>query len=147
MKKTCATCGLIFDELHCNIEVCPVCHSSMEDAIIEYEDFSLPLDDIIILEKISKDKTFMKAMDDLKKKDPIEYALKLSQFKNEINQREELEKRKEDQALSFINQLRCPKCGSTNITTGARGFSFWTGFIGASKTVNRCGNCGHTWKP
>ena len=41
----------------------------------------------------------------------------------------------------------CPKCGSTAITTGARGVSGFWGFIGASKTVNRCGNCGYTWKP
>ena len=43
--------------------------------------------------------------------------------------------------------LKCPKCGSTAITTGARGVNFTLGLIGASKTVNRCANCGHTWKP
>lgn len=42
---------------------------------------------------------------------------------------------------------RCPKCGSTAITTGARGVNWTHGLIGASKTVNRCGNCGHTWEP
>lgn len=42
---------------------------------------------------------------------------------------------------------RCPKCGSTSISTGARGYSVWTGFIGSGKTVNRCAKCGHTWKP
>lgn len=45
------------------------------------------------------------------------------------------------------NTIRCPKCGSTSITTGTRGFSIVTGFIGSNKTVNRCGSCGHTWKP
>ena len=45
------------------------------------------------------------------------------------------------------NQIRCPRCGSTQITTGQRGFSFWTGFIGANKTVNRCAKCGHSWQP
>lgn len=43
--------------------------------------------------------------------------------------------------------LRCPKCGSTNVTTGSRGYSLLTGFIGSGKTVNRCGSCGHKWKP
>lgn len=43
--------------------------------------------------------------------------------------------------------LKCPKCGSTQITTGARGVSWTRGLIGASKTVNRCGKCGYTWKP
>lgn len=45
------------------------------------------------------------------------------------------------------NKIRCPRCGSTQITTGQRGFSFWTGFIGANKTVNRCAKCGHSWQP
>lgn len=43
--------------------------------------------------------------------------------------------------------VQCPRCGSTQITSGHRGFSFWTGFIGANKTVNRCANCGHHWTP
>lgn len=43
--------------------------------------------------------------------------------------------------------LKCPKCGSTAVSTEARGFSVVTGFIGAGQTVNRCGNCGHKWKP
>lgn len=44
-------------------------------------------------------------------------------------------------------QISCPKCGSTAITTGARGVNFTMGLIGASKTVNRCSKCGYTWKP
>lgn len=45
------------------------------------------------------------------------------------------------------NQIRCPKCSSTQITTGSRGYSIVTGFIGAGKTVNRCAKCGHKWEP
>ena len=41
----------------------------------------------------------------------------------------------------------CPKCGSTSITTGARGVDGFWGFLGASRTVNRCANCGHSWEP
>jgi hypothetical protein len=43
--------------------------------------------------------------------------------------------------------LKCPKCNSTSVSTTARGVNGFWGFIGASKTVNRCGNCGYTWKP
>lgn len=43
--------------------------------------------------------------------------------------------------------LHCPKCGSTAITTGARGVNWTLGLIGAGKTVNRCGKCGHIWTP
>lgn len=43
--------------------------------------------------------------------------------------------------------IKCPHCGSTSITTGQRGFSIVTGFLGSNKTVNRCGKCGYSWKP
>lgn len=43
--------------------------------------------------------------------------------------------------------IRCPRCGSTAITTGQRGFTIMTGFWGSNKTVNRCGKCGYTWQP
>lgn len=41
----------------------------------------------------------------------------------------------------------CPRCGSNQITTGQRGFSIWTGFLGSNKTTNRCAKCGHSWQP
>lgn len=46
-----------------------------------------------------------------------------------------------------LNTLTCPKCGSTAITTGERGYSLLTGFLGSAQTVNRCGKCGYKWKP
>lgn len=55
------------------------------------------------------------------------------------------DRRKESE--EYNSQLHCPKCGSTAITTGARGVNWFWGFIGANKTVNRCGKCGYTWKP
>lgn len=45
------------------------------------------------------------------------------------------------------SQVKCPKCGSTSVTAGQKGYSLLTGFIGSGKTVNRCANCGHRWKP
>ncbi len=57
----------------------------------------------------------------------------------------EKEKRKNFEANK--NKLHCPKCNSTNVTTGQRGYSFLTGFLGSNKTVNRCGNCGYKWEP
>lgn len=44
-------------------------------------------------------------------------------------------------------RVHCPRCGSTSITTGQRGFSLLTGFLGSNKTVNRCGKCGYSWQP
>lgn len=43
--------------------------------------------------------------------------------------------------------LKCPRCGSTSVSTTSRGYSLVWGFIGSNKTVNRCGKCGHTWNP
>lgn len=43
--------------------------------------------------------------------------------------------------------IMCPRCKSTQILTGQRGFSLITGFIGSNKTVNRCSKCGYTWQP
>lgn len=44
-------------------------------------------------------------------------------------------------------KVSCPKCGSTSIATGQKGFSIVTGFIGSNKTMNRCANCGYKWMP
>lgn len=43
--------------------------------------------------------------------------------------------------------LKCPRCSSTAVVVGTRGYSMITGFIGSGETMNRCGNCGYKWKP
>lgn len=57
----------------------------------------------------------------------------------------------EQNVIDFFERLNrpvtCPRCGSNQITTGQRGFSLVTGFIGSNKTVNRCAKCGYSWKP
>ena len=93
-----------------------------------------------IIEDISTDKNFLQAMIDLKEKDIIEYNLKMSQFKAQLQQQKSSAPRK-------ANTVRCPRCGSTNITAGQRGYSLLTGFVGSGSTVNRCANCGHKWRP
>lgn len=79
-------------------------------------------------------------MIDIKEKDIIEYNLKMSQFRTQVEQ----QKINRDR---ISNQPKCPKCGSTNISAGQRGYSLLTGFLGSGKTVNRCANCGHKWSP
>lgn len=92
---------------------------------------------------ISTDENFMKAMTELYENDPIEYQIKISQFKVNLKQQEQAQVSKREEE----NTIHCPKCNSTAITTGARGVNNFWGLLGASKTVNRCGNCGYTWKP
>lgn len=45
------------------------------------------------------------------------------------------------------NTIKCPKCGSTAVSTVNRGYSFLTGFIGSSSPRNVCQKCGYKWKP
>ena len=106
---------------------CPFCQSSdLNDEIYNYK---FTLGDYFEIYNISHDAQFIIQMLKLKSENPIEYQLKLKQFKN------------------MDTKPKCPKCGSANITTGQRGYSLLTGFWGSNKTVNRCANCGHTWKP
>lgn len=60
---------------------------------------------------------------------------------------EQWEKNPQSKIAYKTGQVVCPKCGSTSITTGQRGFSIMTGFIGSNQTMNRCANCGYKWKP
>lgn len=45
------------------------------------------------------------------------------------------------------NTVRCPKCGSTAISTVNRGYSLMTGFWGSGSPRNVCQKCGYKWKP
>ena len=96
MKKYCKICGFVDGEG--NIDICPICKST------DWED-----SDLIALKEISNDTDFLEAMIELKKKDPIEYQLKMSQFKASLKQQENSKKVEDD------NKPKCPNCHSTNI--------------------------------
>lgn len=70
---------------------------------------------------------------------------------SQITKTEEPTSDKSDENDIFANyntsMIICPHCGSTSVTTGQRGFSLFSGFLGSNKTVNRCGSCGWTWEP
>ena len=99
-------------------------------------------DDARTIYYATKSTEIIDAMIELKQKDIIEYGLKLSQFDAQVRQ-QVAELRQSSQA----NAVKCPRCGSTAVTAGRRGYSLISGFIGAGKTVNRCAKCGHKWKP
>lgn len=106
-------------------------------------DTGIKFDDYLIISKISSDDSFLQAMIDLKEKDIIEYNLKMSQFKSQ------LEQQKSNKAQND-NTPRCPHCRSTNIRPISglnRGASIamWGIF---SKKINKsfeCLNCKYTW--
>lgn len=43
--------------------------------------------------------------------------------------------------------VRCPKCRSSSVVTGQRGYSMMWGFMGSNRTMNRCAKCGYKWEP
>lgn len=132
--RICLDCGSAWYWHSSTSKKCIKCGS--ENTTDEIDDYNCKMDDYLLLFNISHDGNFILQMLKLKNDDPIEYELKIAQFR-EIAER----KKAED------SKPRCPKCGSTSITAGQKGYSFWTGFLGSNKTVNRCSNCGHTWKP
>lgn len=119
------------------ITECPFCKNK---SLITY---NISDDDILIMGDISKDKIFFQSMLKLKEENPIEYQLKISQFKANIAQQ------KSSKPIND-NKPKCPTCGSTNIEKIGgieRGASvaMWGIF---SKKINKsfkCKNCGYTW--
>lgn len=89
------------------------------------------------LNKISHDQDFILSMIDLKEKDPIEYQLKLSQFKTAQVQQERVEDN---------NKPKCPYCNSSNlkrITTTAKAVNIaMFGLLGNKRKYQwHCNNC------
>lgn len=124
---------------------CSKCHSKTKRKT------PLTVDEYVQISLTSEDRNFINAMIELKQKDIIAFNEKIAIFRSEVERRTAIQRKEiaERQAREKANQNvpRCPKCGSTAITAGQRGFSLLTGFIGSGNTVNRCSNCGHKWKP
>lgn len=123
---------------------CPRCNEELTEMNIEIQE-------LMKIQTASKDPNYILAMNDLKAKDIIEYTERYNKL---VNQQHEMEEQKKAENLARQakiereqNTVRCPRCGSTQITTGQRGYSLLTGFLGSNKTVNRCANCGYSWKP
>ena len=144
----CPKCGRVFigKEIDSNF-TCEVCKNT--------ERIKTNFDDIALFNayKTHTDKEFCRRLQEryafnspvfdkelFDKREDEEYAMELAdraameQIHKEIQEAESTE-------------VRCPKCGSASITTGQKGFSLLTGFLGSNKTVNRCASCGYSWKP
>lgn len=68
-------------------------------------------------------------------------------YEDSDRQKTDVAKIESSNLFQMDKPLRCPACGSNQIVTTSRGYSLIWGFAGSNKTVNRCGKCGHTWKP
>jgi len=82
----------------------------------------------------------------LRQDDIIEYESRMSQFRMQAEQKEQIEQQKQEST----NQVKCPTCGSTNVqkigaverTASVIGLGIF------SKKINKsfkCKNCGYTW--
>ena len=122
-------------------DICPFCKKQLIDTMLTENDFDA------IGEYSNYNRDLLLAMIELRKKDVIEFETKMQPFRQDAKRREEESEKRTQEYLTKKDLPRCPKCGSTSISTGQRGYSLLTGFIGSGKTVNRCAKCGYKWKP
>ena len=104
---------------------------------------SMTCEEFKILRKVSLEPSFMESMNDLKEKDPIEFQLKLAQFKSTTVQQESIKPQKQ-------NVPKCPTCGSTKLSkvstmSKAGSVIMWGLFSQKVKKTWHCDNCKYEW--
>ncbi len=122
-----------------NITKCPFCKTELEDIRISIDDY------FTIRDVSNYNRQLLEAMIKLHDDDIIEYEIKMSQFRNQLQQQKQIKQAKEESS-----KPRCPHCNSTDIKSVSalnRGASIalWGIF---SKKINKsfeCRNCGYTW--
>ncbi len=102
-------------------------------------------DDLNIISRIANDNDLFQAMINLKETDPIEYQLKINQFKTQVQQQENVQKQQIEQS-----KVHCPYCNSVNVkkisSTERVASVAMMGIF--SKKINKsfkCSNCGGTF--
>ena len=140
--KECLRGYLFFDKISDNETICPHCGNKLIDEEItksEFQKFLLYTDN---------NPKVVHALMELYKNDPIEYQIKINQLQMQYEQQKEAKKQQKAQtSKSDEPKLTCPKCGSSNIAEGTKGFSLMTGFIGSGNFRYVCKKCGNKWKP
>lgn len=142
--RECLKGYLFFDKIVDSLMVCPHCGNDLIDTEMNVSEFCN------ILLYTDNNPKVVHALMDLYKNDPIEYQIKINQLKMQYEQQKETTKKPKPQTQISKPQetkLTCPKCGSTNITEGTKGFTLTTGFIGSGNFRYVCKNCGNKWKP
>lgn len=120
---------------------CPFCKHTTQMLNISEED-------VLDLFKCSKgNRNLLEAMIDLRQKDVIEYELKMSQFRNQIQHQESM---KQNTASNSSNAIHCPTCNSTNVkkisVTSKLGGAMMLGLLSkTAKSQFKCNNCGYKW--
>ena len=134
--------GVLYRE---NIEKCPMCEIDMDDTNLSETEFNNILD----YSNCSVD--FLLAMIELKKNNIIQYTNQLNIMDSKMEEQRNknfIEIKVVQKTVSDdINKVHCPRCGSTQITTGQTLQRALFGLMYNQITVNRCANCGCTWRP
>lgn len=109
---------------------------------------NITVEDYCVWSQISDNPDFYDAMIKLHNEDIIEYELKMSQFRTQVEQQKALEKQQE--IIEESSKPKCPHCNSTNIKkiTGTERAASVLGFGILSKKIGKsfkCLDCKYTW--
>lgn len=119
--------------------ICPFCNNKLIDT-------GLPVDDFHLIGKATDwNRQVLDLMMALYEKDPIEYQLKLNQFKMQQEQSDAMRERERESS-----KVHCPYCNSTNIKkiSGTERVASIAVLGIFSRKINKsfkCGRCGGTF--
>lgn len=134
MELECQNCHITLEKSEIELKYknrCPMC-GKINTFIDEY---------IMDIKRISSDESFVSAMIKLHNENPIEYQLKIQQFKTQLQQQKQVE----EKGIQSSNQRKCKYCGSTSFTPVKRKWSPLMGLL-TDKTDLICNNCGKKFK-
>lgn len=117
---------------------CPVCGAT--NSFID--------EDMDILQQLHCSQQLIDTMQKLRKTDIIEYELKMSQFRNQLEQKRVNERAQYQQQTQ--NSPKCPTCQSTNIkkisATSKATNAVLFGLFGNKRNKQfHCNSCGYEW--
>lgn len=147
MIMYCDICGAKFED-DGTVSECPecLCPFSNVDKSSQRKEFKSKMPNGSWIKDISNDESFLESMYQLYINNPIEYQLKIQQFKNELNQKEQSKTVEQNST----NTIKCPTCSSTDVkrisTTAKVTNVALFGLLGNKrKKTFHCNNCKYEW--
>lgn len=107
---------------------------------------TITAEEMFLIERVSKDKDFIKAMIQLKDDNIIEYKSRIAQWREEAKRAGCYGKEEQQKYNPQPNTTtKCPRCGGTVFTPMKKKWSFLTGFA-TNQVELVCNNCGYKMK-
>lgn len=134
--KICKKCGRYGGSCSPDAKIHKDCGGELIDTGITH-------DELMIIRKISPSNDFLDALIELRKNDIIEYNLKMSQFRNQVQQQKTT-------SQTNSNTIKCPTCNSIKVkrisgTAKAAGAVAFGLLSKTAKSQFKCENCGYKW--